>query len=123
MSGGRARGRPMYLANTSMNRTRNIITKIIMTLYTPYVYQWERFWLKSYELEKTTQRVIWRMWVCMGSGFLGIIRNDISFDVELDAVKSTSSSEIWRFIIATVMDTGIYDRSYNGLIEHHNAVI
>jgi hypothetical protein len=34
--------------------------------------------------------------------------NDISFDVELDAVKSTSSSRDLRLFIATVMDTVKY---------------
>jgi hypothetical protein len=49
--------------------------------------------------------------------------NDISFDVELDAVKSTTSSRDLRLFVAAVMDTVKYPGSTNGLTEHHNAVI
>ena len=49
--------------------------------------------------------------------------NDISFDVYLDAIKSTTDSRDLRLFVAAVMDTVKYDGSANGLKEHHNAVI
>lgn len=49
--------------------------------------------------------------------------NDISFDVNLDAIRTTTDSKDLRLFVATVMDTIDYPGAANGLTEHHNAVI
>ena len=115
------RNDPMYLANISMNETRN---NYYGNEYTPHMFT------NGKDSGSNTTN-----WINDPKGYLDDVGlygvrisgiqsgNDISFDVELDAVKSTSSSRDLRLFIATVMDTVKYDRSYNGLIEHHNAVI
>ncbi|MDG2398655.1 MAG: hypothetical protein P8M59_05010 [Candidatus Marinimicrobia bacterium] len=112
---------PMYLANTSMNRARN---DYYGNNYTPHMFT------NGKDSGSNT-----RNWKNDPKGYLDDVGlygvrisgvqsgNDISFDVELDAVKSTSSSRDLRLFIATVMDTVKYDRSPNGLLVHHNAVI
>ena len=115
------RNDPMYLANISMNETRN---NYYGNEYTPHMFT------NGKDSGSNTTN-----WINDPKGYLDDVGlygvrisgiqsgNDISFDVELDAVKSTSSSRDLRLFIATVMDTVKYDRSPNGLIEHHNAVI
>ena len=115
------RNDPMYLANISMNETRN---NYYGNDYTPHMFT------NGKDSGSNTTN-----WINDPKGYLDDVGlygvrisgiqsgNDISFDVELDAVKSTSSSRDLRLFIATVMDTVKYDRSPNGLIEHHNAVI
>ena len=112
---------PMYLANTSMNRIRN---NYYGNNYTP------RMFTNGKDSGSNTTN-----WKNDPKGYLNDVSlygvrisgiqsgNDISFDVELDAVKSTSSSRDLRLFIATVMDTVKYDKSPNGLLVHHNAVI
>ena len=111
----------MYLANTSMNRTRN---NYYGNNYTP------RMFTNGKDSGSNTTN-----WKNDPKGYLNDVSlygvrisgiqsgNDISFDVELDAVKSTSSSRDLRLFIATVMDTVKSDKSPNGLLVHHNAVI
>ena len=115
------RNDPMYLANISMNETRN---NYYGNDYTPHMFT------NGKDSGSNTTN-----WINDPKGYLDDVGlygvrisgiqsgNEISFDVELDAVKSTSSSRDLRLFIATVMDTVKYDRSPNGLIEHHNAVI
>jgi len=112
---------PMYLANTSMNRARN---DYYGNNYTPHMFT------NGKDSGSNT-----RNWKNDPKGYLDDVGlygvrisgvqsgNEISFDVELDAVRSTSSSRDLRLFIATVMDTVKYDKSPNGLLVHHNAVI
>lgn len=111
----------MYLANTSMNRTRN---NYYGNNYTPHMFT------NGKDSGSNTTN-----WKNDAKGYLNDVSlygvrisgiqsgNDISFDVELNAVKSTSSSRDLRLFIAAVMDTVKYDKSPNGLLAHHNAVI
>ncbi len=112
---------PMYLANTSMNRTRN---NYYENNYTPHMF--------TNGKDSGSNTTNWKndpKEYLDDVGLYGVrisgtqSGNDISFDVELDAVKSTSSSKDLRLFIATVMDTVKYFGSANGLTEHHNAVI
>ena len=112
---------PMYLANTSMNRTRN---NYYENNYTPHMFTYGKDSGSNTTNWKNDPKSYLDDVGLYGVRISGIQSgNDISFDVELDAVKSTSSSRDLRLFIATVMDTVKYDRSPNGLIEHHNAVI
>ena len=112
---------PMYLANTSMNITRN---NYYENNYTPHMF--------TNGKDSGSNTTNWKndpKKYLDDVGLYGVrisgtqSGNDISFDVELDAVKSTSSSRDLRLFIATVMDTVKYSGSANGLTEHHNAVI
>ena len=112
---------PMYLANTSMNITRN---NYYENNYTPHMF--------TNGKDSGSNTTNWKndpKKYLDDVGLYGVrisgnqSGNDISFDVELDAVKSTSSSRDLRLFIATVMDTVKYFGSANGLTEHHNAVI
>jgi hypothetical protein len=112
---------PMYLANTSMNRTRN---NYYENNYTPHMFTNGKDSGSNTTNWKNDPKSYLDDVGLYGVRISGIQSgNEISFDVELDAVKSTSSSRDLRLFIATVMDTVKYDRSPNGLIEHHNAVI
>ena len=112
---------PMYIANTAMNRARN---NYYGNSYTPHMFtngkdsgsnttNWKND-PKNY-LDKVG------MYDLSISGTQS--GTDISFDIELGAVKSTASSLDLRLFVATVMDTIKYPGSANGLTEHHNAVI
>jgi len=112
---------PMYLANTSMNITRN---NYYENNYTPHMF--------TNGKDSGSNTTNWKndpKKYLDDVGLYGVrisgnqSGNDISFDVELDAVKSPSSSRDLRLFIATVMDTVKYFGSANGLTEHHNAVI
>jgi len=112
---------PMYLANTSMNRTRN---NYYENNYTPHMFTNGKDSGSNTTNWKNDPKSYLDDVGLYGVSISGIqLGNDISFDVELDAVQSTSSSRDLRLFIATVMDTVKYDMSPNGLIEHHNAVI
>jgi len=112
---------PMYLANTSINRTRN---NYYENNYTPHMFTNGKDSGSNTTNWKNDPKSYLDNVGLYGVRISGIqLGNDISFDVELDAVKSTSSSRDLRLFIATVMDTVKYDRSPNGLIEHNNAVI
>ena len=112
---------PMYLANTSMNRTRN---NYYGNSYTPHMFTNGKDSGSNTTNWKNDPKGYLNDVSLYGVRISGIQSgNDISFDVELDAVKSTSSSRDLRLFIATVMDTVKYDKSPNGLLVHHNAVI
>ena len=49
--------------------------------------------------------------------------NEISFDVKMNAIQTTPTSQDLRLFVATVMDTVNYPTSPNGVREHHNPVI
>ncbi len=112
---------PMYLANTAMNRTRN---NYYGNSYTPHMYtngkdsgsntnNWKndpRDYLDDvglYTVNLTGSRA----------------GNDISFDVNLGTLKTTSNSKDLRLFVGAVMDTVKYPNSANGLLEHHDAII
>ena len=112
---------PMYLANTSINRTRN---NYYENNYTPHMFTNGKDSGSNTTNWKNDPKSYLDNVGLYGVRISGIqLGNDISFDVELDAVKSTSSSRDLRLFIATVMDTVKYDKSPNGLLVHHNAVI
>jgi hypothetical protein len=112
---------PMYLANTSINRTRN---NYYENDYTPHMFTNGKDSGSNTTNWKNDPKDYLNDVSLYGVRISGIQSgNDISFDVELDAVKSTSSSRDLRLFIATVMDTVKYDKSPNGLLVHHNAVI
>lgn len=112
---------PMYLANTSMNRTRN---NYYGNSYTPHMFTNGKDSGSNTTNWKNDPKGYLNEVSLYGVRISGIQSgNDISFDVELNAVKSTSSSRDLRLFIATVMDTVKYDKSPNGLLVHHNAVI
>ena len=112
---------PMYLANTSMNRTRN---NYYGNNYTPHMFTNGKDSGSNTTNWKNDPKGYLNDVSLYGVRISGIQSgNDISFDVELNAVKSTSSSRDLRLFIATVMDTVKYDKSPNGLLVHHNAVI
>ena len=112
---------PMYLANTSINRTRN---NYYENNYTPHMFTNGKDSGSNTTNWKNDPKDYLNDVSLYGVRISGIQSgNDISFDVELDAVKSTSSSRDLRLFIATVMDTVKYDKSPNGLLVHHNAVI
>ena len=112
---------PMYLANTSMNRTRN---NYYGNSYTPHMFTNGKDSGSNTTNWKNDPKDYLNDVSLYGVRISGIQSgNDISFDVELNAVKSTSSSRDLRLFIATVMDTVKYDKSPNGLLVHHNAVI
>jgi hypothetical protein len=112
---------PMYLANTSMNRTRN---NYYGNSYTPHMFTNGKDSGSNTTNWKNDPKGYLNDVSLYGVRISGIQSgNDISFDVELNAVKSTSSSRDLRLFIATVMDTVKYDKSPNGLLVHHNAVI
>ena len=112
---------PMYLANTSMNRTRN---NYYENNYTPHMFTNGKDSGSNTTNWKNDPKDYLNDVSLYGVRISGIQSgNDISFDVELNAVKSTSSSRDLRLFIATVMDTVKYDKSPNGLLVHHNAVI
>jgi len=112
---------PMYLANTSINRTRN---NYYENNYTPHMFTNGKDSGSNTTNWKNDPKSYLDDVGLYGVRISGIQSgNDISFDVELDAVKSTSSSRDLRLFIATVMDTVKYDKSPNGLLVHHNAVI
>jgi len=112
---------PMYLANKSMNRTRN---NYYGNSYTPHMFTNGKDSGSNTTNWKNDPKGYLNDVSLYGVRISGIQSgNDISFDVELDAVKSTSSSRDLRLYIATVMDTVKYDKSPNGLLVHHNAVI
>jgi len=111
----------MYLANTSMNRTRN---NYYENNYTPHMFTNGKDSGSNTTNWKNDPKSYLDDVGLYGVRISGIQSgNDISFDVELDAVKSTSSSRDLRLFVATVMDEIKYPESYNGLKEHHNAVI
>ena len=112
---------PMYLANTNMNRTRN---NYYGNNYTPHMF--------TNGKDSGSNTTNWKndpKDYLDDVGFYGVTiagtqsGNDISFDVYLDAIKSTTDSRDLRLFVAAVMDTVKYDGSANGLKEHHNAVI
>ena len=112
---------PMYLANTSMNRARN---NYYGNSYTPHMFTNGKDSGSNTTNWKNDPKGYLNEVSLYGVRISGIQSgNDISFDVELNAVKSTSSSRDLRLFIATVMDTVKYDKSPNGLLVHHNAVI
>lgn len=112
---------PMYLANTSINRTRN---NYYENNYTPHMFTNGKDSGSNTTNWKNDPKDYLNDVSLYGVRISGIQSgNDISFDVELNAVKSTSSSRDLRLFIATVMDTVKYDKSPNGLLVHHNAVI
>ena len=112
---------PMYLANTSINRTRN---NYYENDYTPHMFTNGKDSGSNTTNWKNDPKDYLNDVSLYGVRISGIQSgNDISFDVELNAVKSTSSSRDLRLFIATVMDTVKYDKSPNGLLVHHNAVI
>jgi hypothetical protein len=112
---------PMYLANTSMNRARN---NYYGNSYTPHMFTNGKDSGSNTTNWKNDPKGYLNDVSLYGVRISGIQSgNDISFDVELNAVKSTSSSRDLRLFIATVMDTVKYDKSPNGLLVHHNAVI
>ena len=112
---------PMYLANTSINRTRN---NYYGNSYTPHMFTNGKDSGSNTTNWKNDPKGYLNDVSLYGVRISGIQSgNDISFDVELNAVKSTSSSRDLRLFIATVMDTVKYDKSPNGLLVHHNAVI
>ena len=112
---------PMYLANTSINRTRN---NYYENNYTPHMFTNGKDSGSNTTNWKNDPKGYLNDVSLYGVRISGIQSgNDISFDVELNAVKSTSSSRDLRLFIATVMDTVKYDKSPNGLLVHHNAVI
>ena len=49
--------------------------------------------------------------------------NEILFDVKMNAIQTTPSSQDLRLFVATVMDIVQYPTSTNLLTEHHNPVI
>ena len=112
---------PMYLANTNMNRTRN---NYYGNNYTPHMF--------TNGKDSGSNTTNWKndpKDYLDDVGFYGVTiagtqsGNDISFDVYLDAIKSTTDSRDLRLFVAAVMDTVKYGGSANGLKEHHNAVI
>ena len=112
---------PMYLANTSMNRTRN---NYYGNNYTPHMFTNGKDSGSNTTSWKNDPRDYIEKVGMFGIRLNGTQSgNDISFDVELDAVKSTTSSRDLRLFVAAVMDTVKYPGSANGLTEHHNAVI
>ncbi len=112
---------PMYLMNQSMNRARN---NYYENNYTPHMYtngkdsgSGTATWIsdpKTY-LEEVGLYEINLIGTRSG--------NEISFDVKMNAIQTTPTSQDLRLFVATVMDTVNYPTSPNGLTEHHNPVI
>ena len=112
---------PMYLANTSMNRSRN---NYYNNNYTPHMYtngkdsgsnpnNWKedpKSYLSNVGLYDISIKGI-------QSG------NSIDFEISSSSLVNTGSSTNIRLFIATVMGMVKYPNSPNGLTEHHNAVI
>jgi hypothetical protein len=112
---------PMYLMNQSMNRTRN---NYYENNYTPHMYtngkdsgSGTATWIsdpKTY-LEEVGLYEINLIGTRSG--------NEISFDVKMNVIETTPTSQDLRLFVATVIDTVHYPASPNGLTEHHNPVI
>ena len=112
---------PMYLANTSMNRSRN---NYYNNNYTPHMYtngkdsgsnpnNWKedpKSYLSNVGLYDITIKGIQSV-------------NSIDFEVSSSSLVNTGLSTNIRLFIATIMGLVKYPNSPNGLTEHHNAVI
>jgi len=112
---------PMYLANTAMNRARNDFYE---NNYTPHMFtNGKDSGSNTTNWKKDPGDYIEKV------GMFGIrlngtrSGNELSFNVIMDAVKSTTNAQDLRLFVATVMDTIKYPGSANGLTQHHNAVI
>ena len=112
---------PIYLANTSMNRTRN---NYYGNNYTPHMYtngkdsgsntnNWKND-PRSYLSEVGLYEIS-----IQGSQS----GNTLNFDVTSSSISNTSLSSDIRLYVATVLGHVKYPNSPNGLIDHHDAVI
>ncbi|MDP6338992.1 MAG: hypothetical protein QF842_01525 [Candidatus Marinimicrobia bacterium] len=112
---------PMYLANTSMNQTRN---NYYENNYTPHMFTNGKDSGSNTNNWKSDPRDylddIGLYTVNLSGNRSG---NDISFDVHLNALKTTPNSKDLRLFVGAVMDTVKYPNSANGLSEHYDAVI
>ena len=112
---------PMYLMNQSMNRARN---NYYENNYTPHMYtngkdsgSGTATWISD---PKTYLEEVGLYEINLSGSQSG---NEISFDVKMNAIETTPTSQDLRLFVATVMDTVHYPASPNGLTEHHNPVI
>ena len=112
---------PMYLMNQSMNRARN---NYYENNYTPHMYtngkdsgSGTAIWISD---PKTYLEEVGLYEINLSGSQSG---NEISFDVKMNAIERTPTSQDLRLFVATVMDTVHYPASPNGLTEHHNPVI
>ena len=112
---------PMYLANTNMNQSRN---NYYGNNYTPHMYT------NGTDSGSNTTN-----WKNDPKNFLNEVglheikitgtqsENSIDFKIVSSSVKSSKEGEDVRLFVATVMDEVNYLNSYNGLTNHHSAVI